>query len=49
MDITDIDHLQNNLIRIGEWAIENEIKINAGKSKNSKIHKMEVERFIRIN
>ena len=30
---SDIDKLQTDLNRLGEWAVENEMKINPGKSK----------------
>ena len=30
---SDIDKLQTCLKRLGEWAVENEMKINPGKSK----------------
>jgi len=33
MDSSNIDNLQMDLNRLGEWAIENEIKINPIKSK----------------
>jgi len=33
MDSSDIDNLQTNLIRLGEWTVEHEMKINPGKSK----------------
>jgi len=33
MDSGDIDRLQKDLNRLGEWAVENEMKINPGKSK----------------
>jgi hypothetical protein len=31
MDSTDNDKLQTYLNRLGEWGVENEIKINPGK------------------
>ena len=34
MDSNDIDKLQTDLNRLGEWVVENEIKINPGKSKS---------------
>ena len=33
MDSGDIDKLQTDLNRLGEWAVENEMKINPGKVK----------------
>jgi len=33
IDSSDIDNLQTDLNRLGEWTVENEIKINPGKSK----------------
>ena len=33
MDSGDTDKLQTDLNRLGEWAVENEIKINPRKSK----------------
>ena len=33
MDSSDIDYLQMDLNRLEEWALENEMKINPGKSK----------------
>jgi hypothetical protein len=33
MDSSDIEKLQTDLNRLGEWAVENEMKINPGKSK----------------
>jgi len=33
MDSNDIDKLQTDLNRLGEWALENEMKINPDKSK----------------
>jgi len=33
MDSSDIDKLQTDRNRLGEWAVENEIKINPDKSK----------------
>ena len=33
MDSSDIDKLQMDLNRLGEWAVEYEIKINPGNSK----------------
>jgi len=32
-DSSNIDSLQTDLNRLGEWALENEMKINPGKSK----------------
>jgi hypothetical protein len=33
MDSSYIDNLQTDLNRLGEWVVENEMKINPGKSK----------------
>ena len=33
MNDSDIDMLQRDLDRLGEWAVENAMKINPGKSK----------------
>jgi len=33
MDSGDTDRLQTDLNRLGEWAVESEMKINPGKSK----------------
>ena len=33
MDSSGIDKLQTDLSRLGEWTLENEIKINPGKIK----------------
>jgi hypothetical protein len=33
LDSSDIGKLQTDLNRLGEWAVENEIKINADKGK----------------
>ena len=33
MDSSDIDKLQMDLNSLGEWVVENEMKINPGKSK----------------
>ena len=33
IDSSDIDKLQTDLNRLGEWAVENEMKINPGKIK----------------
>jgi len=32
-DCSDIDELQTDLNRLGEWAVENEMRINPDKSK----------------
>ena len=34
----DIENLQKGLDRLGEWAVENAIKINPSKSKYFNIH-----------
>ena len=33
MDSSDIDKIQTDINRLGEWAVENEMEINPGKSK----------------
>jgi hypothetical protein len=33
MDSSDVDNLETGLNGLGEWAVENEMKINPGKSK----------------
>ena len=33
MDSSDIDKLQTDLNRLGEWAVKNEMKVNPGKIK----------------
>jgi hypothetical protein len=33
LNISNVDKLQTDLDRLGEWAVENEMKINLGKSK----------------
>jgi len=33
MNSSDIDNFQTNLNRLGEWRVENEMKINPGQSK----------------
>jgi len=33
MDSNDNDEIQTDLKRLGEWAVENEMKINPSKSK----------------
>ena len=47
MDSSDIDNLQTDLNRCGEWAVENEIKINPGKSKSVSFTKVRVKERIR--
>jgi hypothetical protein len=33
LSISDVDKLQTDLERLGEWAVENEIKISPGKNR----------------
>ena len=42
MDRSDIDKLQTDINRLGEWAVENEIKINPGKIKAVSFTKVRV-------
>jgi hypothetical protein len=46
-DSSDIDKLQKDLNKLGEWALENEIKINPGKSKAVSFTKARVKERIR--
>ena len=46
-DSNDIDKLQADLNRLGEWVIENEMKINPGKSKAVSFTKARVKERIR--
>ena len=46
---SDIDNLQTQLNRLGEWAVENEMKINPGKSKAVSFTKARVKERIRYN
>jgi hypothetical protein len=46
-DSSDIDKLQKDLNKLGEWALENEIKINPGKSKAVSFTKARVKGQIR--
>jgi hypothetical protein len=43
----DIDKLQVNLSKLGDWALENEIKINPGKSKSNSFTRTRVREQIR--
>jgi len=43
MDSSDIDKLQMDLNRLGEWVVENELKINLGKSKAVSFTKAKVK------
>jgi hypothetical protein len=43
MDRSDIDKLQRDLNRLGEWAVENDMKINPSKSKGLSITKTKVK------
>ena len=47
MDSSDIDKLKTDLNRLGGWAIENEKKINPGKSKAVSFTKARVKERIR--
>ena len=47
MDSSDIDKLQTDLNRLGEWAVENEMKTNPGKSKAVSFTKARVKERIR--
>ena len=38
-DSSDIDKLQTGLSRLGEWAVENEMKVNPDKSKAVRLKK----------
>jgi len=42
-DSRDIGKLQTNLNRLGEWAVENEMKINPGKCKAVSFTKAKVK------
>jgi len=48
MDSSHIDKLQTDLSRLGEWAVENEKKINPGKSKAVSFTKARVKGKIRF-
>ena len=47
MDSSDIDKLQMDLNRLGEWVIENEMKINPAKSKALSFTEARVKERIR--
>ena len=47
MDSSDIDKLQADLNRLEEWAVENEMKINLGKSKSVSFTKARAKERIR--
>jgi len=47
MDSSDIDKLQTDLNRLGEWAVQNEMKKNPGKSKEVSFTKARVKERIR--
>ena len=47
MDSSNIDKLQTGLNRLGEWAIENKMKVNPGKSKAVSFTKSRVKERIR--
>jgi len=46
-DSSDIDTLQTDINRLGEWVLENEMKINAGKSKEVSFTKVTAKEIIR--
>jgi hypothetical protein len=46
-DSSDIDKIQKDLNKLGEWALENEMKINPGKSKAVSFTKPRVKERIR--
>jgi hypothetical protein len=46
-DSSDIDKLQNDLNKLGEWALENELKISPSKSKAVSFTKARVKERIR--
>jgi hypothetical protein len=46
-DSSDIDKLQTDLNRRGEWAVENEMKINPDKSKALSFTKARVKERVR--
>ena len=43
MDSSGIDKLQTDLNRLGEWAVENEMKINPEKNKTVSFTKARVK------
>jgi hypothetical protein len=45
-DNRDVDKLQTDLNKLGEWAVENEMKINPGKSKSVNFTKARVRERI---
>ena len=47
MDSSDIDKLQMDLNRLGEWTVENEMTINPGKSKAVSFTKTRMKERIR--
>ena len=47
MDSSDIDNFQMDVNRLGEWAVENWMKINPGKSKEVNFTKPRVKERIR--
>ena len=44
MDSSDTDKLQTELDRLGEWAVQNKMKINPGKSKTVSFTKARVKK-----
>jgi len=44
MDNSDIDKLRTDLNRLGEWAVENEMKINSEKCKAVSVTKASVKK-----
>ena len=47
MDSSDIDNSRTDLNRLGEWVVENEMKINPGKSRAVSFTKVRVKERIR--
>ena len=46
-DSSDIDKLQTDLNRLGEWAVENEVKVNPNKRKAVRFTKARIKELIR--
>jgi hypothetical protein len=46
-DSKDVDKLQTDINKLGEWALENEMKINLGKSKSVSFTKARVRERIK--
>jgi hypothetical protein len=47
MDSSDNEKFQTDLNRLGEWAVENEMKINSGKSKAGSFNRTRVKDSLR--